>query len=195
MNLGFNDLWPTTVLISEVTQRKLLDDITSDILENHIYKPSYDLQNLDLINDGGELFEQFKKSVIEPIFDQYLQKVFNIKLDQCHDSFFKSWLAGPNSGYSIGAHNHSGASVSAVFYLLCEEQNQGGELVLMDPRMNANRGYPTPMKTPFQDQWYSPKTGEVAVFPSFLYHHAMLFRGKLRIAMPVDFFPGEIESL
>jgi hypothetical protein len=195
MNLGFNQLWPTTVMISEIKQKDILELITSDILVNHITKPADELQHFDLLNEGGEIFLQFKKEVVEPLFDQYLQEVFNVKIDQCHDHFFKSWLTGPNSGYSIGAHNHSGAAVSAVFYLLCEEHRHGGELVLMDPRMNANRGYPTAMKMPFSDTYYSPKSGEVAVFPSFVYHHAMLFKGKLRIAMPVDFFPGEISLL
>jgi hypothetical protein len=195
MNLGFNELWPTTILVSEVEDKTLLNSVTSEVLANHVSKPSNELQHFDLLNEGGEDLLQFKIRVVEPMFDQYLRKVFNVKLSQCHDHFFKSWLTGPNSGYSIGAHNHSGAAVSAVFYLLCEEQNQGGELVLMDPRMNANRGYPIPMKTPFADAYYAPKTGQVAIFPSFVYHHAMLFRGRLRIAMPVDFFPGEVQVL
>ena len=38
----------------------------------------------------------------------------------------------------------------------------------------------------FDDKRLEPKTGDVILFPSFIYHGVELFFGKLRISMPVD---------
>jgi hypothetical protein len=92
------------------------------------------------------------------------------------------------SSYTMPLHNHSGAQVSAVFYLLCEEKNAGGELLISDPRFNANRGYPNKMKDSFNLEIYKPKSGEVVVMPGFLHHQVATFNGKLRLAMPVDLY-------
>ena len=50
-------------------------------------------------------------------------------------------MAGTGTGYMIPVHNHNQSSVSAVFYILCEEFDKGGELELIDPKTNSNRGY------------------------------------------------------
>jgi hypothetical protein len=85
-------------------------------------------------------------------------------------------------------HNHAGSPISSVFYLMNEEQQAGGELVLMDPRHNANRGYQEQFKPMFENQYYAPKSGEFTMFPGFVYHHTLPFKGKIRLAMPVDLF-------
>jgi hypothetical protein len=194
MNLGFNNLWPTKVLVQNIEDQSLLEEVANNILLNYVHAPLSDFQDFDLLKDGGDCYAKFKKEIVYPAFDQYLKEVFNIKLSQCKNHFFRSWLAGPKSGYSIHTHNHSGACISAIFYILCEEQDQGGELVMIDPRGNANRGYPEDMKHEFSDIIYKPKSGQVVIFPSFLYHYTKLFTGNLRIAMPVDFFPGRISK-
>ena len=195
MNLGLNDLWPTKVMVSEITNKDILENVTNDIIKNYVSNPPNDFQKFDVLKDGGESFKDFQKHVVEPIFNQYLKEVYNIQLEQCGKYSFNSWLASPKFGYTIGAHNHSGSSLSAVFYIFCEEPHKGGELVLMDPRTNANRGYPDQMNDIFSEKLYTPKTGQGVIFPSFLYHHTRLFTGNLRIAMPVDFFPGTISVL
>ena len=82
-------------------------------------------------------------------------------------------------------HNHSGSHLSAVFYLLCEEKN-GGNIVLHDPRTNANRGYIDEFQSMFEKIKFTPSSGDVLIFPSFLYHNVETFNGKMRLAMPVD---------
>ena len=82
-------------------------------------------------------------------------------------------------------HNHSGSHLSAVFYLLCEEKN-GGNIVLHDPRTNANRGYVDDFQSMFDKVRFTPSSGDVLIFPSFLYHNVETFNGKMRLAMPVD---------
>lgn len=190
MKIGFNDLWPTKVLYKKLDHQDLIDQVCQDILRDRDPKdmPS-DLQDFNLLEDGGKLYKQFREIIIKPCFDEYLKETFNKSIDYFPKHRFRGWLAGPNSGYAIPIHNHSGASISAVFYLFCEEANAGGELVLVDPRTNANRGYIDEMRDIFSPETLMPKSGTVVIFPSFLYHYTNMFRGNLRLAMPVDFFP------
>jgi len=102
---------------------------------------------------------------------------------------FKSWLTGSTNGYNMDIHNHSGAQFAAVFYLLAEEQDQGGELVIHDPRVNANRGYDSnKFKHFFSPIEHTPSTGDVLIMPGYVYHSVRPYHSSLRIAVPVDIF-------
>jgi hypothetical protein len=100
----------------------------------------------------------------------------------------KGWLAGTGNDYSLNYHNHRGAQISAVFYLLCEDHNKGGNIAFTDPRQNANRGYDENFTPWFNDEILKVKSGDIVVFPSFLYHFVSTYRGSMRLAMPVDLF-------
>jgi hypothetical protein len=101
---------------------------------------------------------------------------------------FKSWLTGSTNGYNMDIHNHSGAQFAAVFYLLAEEQDQGGELVIHDPRVNANRGFHTKFKHFFNPIEHTPSTGDVLIMPGYVYHSVRPYHSSLRMAVPVDIF-------
>lgn len=188
IDLGFNEAWPTTLYLGEVNNDSLLDRVCETILtETNIIQPPGDFQNFDILSDGSAVFQEFRDTVVWPAFAKYL-KHWNIDLNEFSKRRIRSWITGSQSGYMIPVHNHSGASISAVFYLLCEDQTAGGELLLMDPRHNANRGYDASFKPLFENINYLPKSGEFVLFPGFVYHHTIPFRGKIRLAMPVDLF-------
>ena len=69
---------------------------------------------------------------------------------------------------------------------LAEENDSGGEIRFHDPRHNANRGYDENFKHHFEDKVILPKTDDVVIFPSFLYHSVSPFYSGLRIALPLD---------
>ena len=85
-------------------------------------------------------------------------------------------------------HNHSGAHLSGVFYILSEEQGAGGDLVLHDPRSNANRGYDEHFNPMFARNSVIPETGDFMIFPSFTYHHVNPYFSQMRICVPVDLY-------
>ena len=186
MNPGLHNMWPTTVLVEtvDVTEAVLIILSTCDLIN-----PPSDFQNFDVLRDIPEL-ATFRDTVVIPTFATYVKEVFKLDMSAIQYSL-RSWLAGTGGGYMIPTHNHSGAAISAIFYLLCEDTNAGGELCLLDPRSNANRGYTSSLKHIFDQQIYTPRSGEAIVFPSFLYHHTLPFTGKLRLAMPVDLFISE----
>ncbi len=187
MDKGFNKLWPTEIYLGEI-DKTILDNICQTIFtELNLEKPVSDFQGFDILEDGPEEFQNFRDTVVWPAFSNYLEES-GIDINSFPDRKLRSWIAGVYNGYMIPAHNHSGASLSAVFYLLCEEQNKGGELVLLDSRTNANRGYKDQFKVWFENKIYLPKTGEYLIFPSHVYHHTLPFTGSIRLAMPVDLF-------
>jgi hypothetical protein len=187
MKKGFNSLWPTDLYLGSVNDTNLLDRVTQDIiLSTDLDQPSSDFQSFDILSDGPSSLQEFRDTVVIPNFLDYLKHV-NVKVNT-DDIRVKSWITGTRNQYMIPIHNHSGASLSAVYYFICEEHDKGGELVLVDPRTNANRGYVDSFKPMFENKLYKPSSGEFVIFPSFLYHHTIPYLGKLRLAMPVDLF-------
>lgn len=185
---GMNNLWPTEVYLGKIENKELLNDFCQYLFLNEdLSTPmSGNLSKVDLLRDGPPEAQNFRDKIVWPAFENYLAQL-GFDISKYDDRRLKSWLTGSQNGYSITAHNHSGASVSAVFYLLCDE-NQGGDLILMDPRANANRGFKPDFQRLFENKTYKPRSGEFVMFPSYVYHHTVPFTGKLRLAMPVDLF-------
>jgi hypothetical protein len=186
MKPGLHNLWPTTILIETVDVAEAAQTILATC---DLRNPPKEDKNFDILRDVPGL-KNFRDNVVIPTFAVYLKEVFNLEIEQMEYSL-RSWLAGISGGYMIPVHNHSGAMVSAVFYLMCDEVGAGGELYLIDPRANANRGYTDSLRKIFAPELYTPKSGEAIVFPSFLYHQTLPFTGKMRLAMPVDLFITE----
>jgi hypothetical protein len=197
LNEGYNYCWPTTILKTKIKDKILLEKIVNYIIINYLKETPNKLDSHEvdvrgeknLLNDN--FFKEFKENEIIPVFEKYLKDELNIDLRK-KKYYLKSWLNGPgvrsNDGYSMAEHNHSGSHLSAVFYLLNENENLGGCLNIRDPRGNANRGYqvnPNFSKM-FDDKRLEPKTGDIILFPSFVYHGVETFYGKLRLSMPVD---------
>jgi len=188
MNKGFNNLWPTPVYIDKISNEELVNQVCEEILMNvDLSKPFTEFQAYDILRDGAEVFQTFRDQVVMPSFETYL-KNWNLSFKDFTNYRIRSWLTGAHAGYNIPVHNHSGATLSAIFYLLIDDNLQGGDLIFLDPRSNANRGYEDQFKPLFENKQYSPKSGEVVVFPGFLYHQTIPFSGSIRLAMPVDLF-------
>lgn len=185
---GFNSLWPTNLYFGTIDDSSLLEGVCQDILLNvDFYCPPQNFQSFDILKDGPPNLQIFRDKIVIPAFKTYLKNE-GIDLDQFSNIRLRSWLTGGKNNSMIPVHNHNGASLSAVFYLLAEDIKEGGELVLMDPRSNANRGYLDEFKPLFENKVFSPTSGTFVVFPSFVYHHTIPYRGNLRLAMPVDLF-------
>ena len=176
---GLNHLWPTPVFKTKFeTPNGIIEHLLTEYSD--VNKKSANVSGDNLFDDL-ELIE-FKQNVVVPIFKQYCNPYFD--LDK-KDYDLRAWLTGYGTGYAMPKHNHSGSHVSAVFYLLCEN-NHGGDIILHDPRTNANRGYIPEFDRMFEPIRFTPQTGDVLIFPSFLYHNVETFKGKIRLALPVD---------
>ena len=181
LEYGLNWLYPTPVHLSKISEADCAELLTTCFKYENAAAPE-NSDKSDLIRHSPLL----RKLATEK-FDEYLKTVFDVSLHDYHYKL-KAWMTGSRDGYSMDTHNHSGSPFVSVFYVLSEQKNAGGELVLTDPRVNANRGYQNEFIRPFDPTVFMPDTGDVVIFPGYLYHHVRRFDSKLRIAIPVDLF-------
>lgn len=180
------NLWSTPFL-----QCKMPEDSRERIL-NHIFseydlkRPPSDFGSINILDDS--FAKEFKNEVIVPAFNSFINQSIGKDLKDWDSFKMHGWITGTGKDYSLNFHNHRGAQLSAVFYLLCEEQNEGGVITFTDPRMNANRGYDSSFLPWFQHKVITPRSGDIVVFPSFLYHFVTTYQSNIRIAMPVDMY-------
>jgi hypothetical protein len=182
MNQGFNDFWPTTFYHGKIEDDKILEDLAGEFfsIKNFYREHSEDFNLFDLKTDS---VLKFKNDIVYPAFKLYLSKVFNKNIDDFGYQM-KSWFTQS----SLPSHNHSGAHLSAVFYILTGPQIEGGSLFFTDPRNNSNRGYPLEFRNIFQSVQYQPMMGDFVVFPSFVYHYVSACSSTHRLCVPVDLY-------
>lgn len=179
-------LWPTNLLTDIISDKNLVDQTVKYILENYdLNKAPGEINRENIFFD--ENFYEFKKQIVEPAFEVWLNSIGK-SLSEYNSYSVRGWITGSKTDYSMLTHNHSGSHLSAVFYLFNDAPEAGGELVLFDPRANANRSYLPDWQDQFQPTTIKAMSYSYAVFPSFVYHQTTPFKGKMRIAIPVDLF-------
>ena len=181
---GINNLWPTPIYKTSI-DKELCDKVLDVILQEPDFQ-EYANGNKNLFYLDNEVFDEFRTTV-RKVFKDYFSKALDKDLSE-YGSSYKAWVTGKPGTYSMASHNHSGSPFVSVFYIFAEENDVGGELVLSDPRANANRGYLPDFQEPFAPLKHKPKTGDVLVFPGYVYHAVNPFMSRLRIAVPVDLF-------
>jgi len=183
MNEGMNYFWSTPIFKSTIKNKILLNDIINYILlkENNTDN-NLPIDKISIFDDP--FFNSFISEEILPAFETYFKKELNISLDNQNFSL-NGWINGVDNKFQMPTHNHKGSHISAVFYLLTEEE-KGGSLIINDPRFNSNRGYREIFNKWFESLYFKPKTGDIVMFPSFLYHGVQSFFGSVRLSMPVD---------
>lgn len=183
------NLWSTPFL-----KTKMSPEISSGLSEKffteyNLMSPPSDFGVKNILEDDSDIIKRFKHEVVLPSFNSFLRNTLGKDISDWKGGYrTHAWLAGKGNDYSINYHNHSGAQLSAVFYILCEEYNSGGEISFTDPRQNANRGYDSNFSKWFEHHRFTPETGDIVVFPSFLYHFVSTYQGNIRLAVPVDLF-------
>jgi len=181
-------LWSTPIL-----QRKMNDFLREELINRlmqdyDIFNPPSDYSKINVLDNQATEIQQFLYGEVLPSFEEFCDLSLNKTLSDWTGYRVNGWLTGSSKDYSMQLHNHSGSQFSAVFYLLCEEQEMGGEIVFTDPRQNANRGYDSKFSNWFEPLKITPKSGDILVFPSYLYHTVLTYHSNLRLAMPVDCF-------
>jgi len=182
--MEYLNLWPTTILKGKFDTDGMVDYILTN----------YDINNLHSETSGYNMFDTDHetlnkfKDMCYGHFDDYLTKTLDKKISDWGSYTMKAWLTGHGKDYNMTIHNHSGAHLSAVYYVLAEQENAGGAIVFSDPRTNANRGFDDKWGVMFEQFKHMPKTGDFMIFPSFTYHHVNPYLSSLRMCIPVDLF-------
>jgi hypothetical protein len=180
--------WANPILTGNIERIDIVDELVTHILSNYDLEfPPGEINNHNVLTDGK--FKPFLEQIVDPVFDEYLQKVIGKCLTDFPNRDYRGWITGAKTGYNMLTHNHNGSQIAGVFYLYNEQVDNGGELVLFDPRSNANRSY----KMNDWGDMFNPirikaEPNTFIVFPSFVYHQTTPYNGNLRIAVPVDLF-------
>jgi hypothetical protein len=181
-------LFVTDILIDNFLEYDRLPELTTELLINNSGNEENDLvDSINLFDCNLPELENFKNSIIIPSFKKYLKEIFNIA---DFEGRFKSWSWISNKG-NMNVHNHSGAHISGIFYILTDNKN--GKLKFHDPRVNANRGYNVRREFSkyFMDETIVPNTGDYIIFPSYLYH-SVVEVNNTRISLPVDLYINHV---
>ena len=182
--MDIDNLWPTQVASGKFEVPGLVEYILSNY---DMQNPPGDTGGYNILDDGSDMMIDFEEKVYT-LFDEYLKRTIGQKITDWKQYEMKGWITGHGKDYSMTIHNHSGAHLSGVFYVLAEDMSAGGDLVLSDPRSNANRGYDEYFDVMFQREHHTPETGDYMIFPSFTYHHVNPYYSSLRICIPVDLY-------
>lgn len=181
-------MWPTEVMFGDIPD-DVLSPVVDEMLSSNVSFTNGDITDTFLTNDPRvPVLANFINTFVLDAFKQYSSSVFDY---QIKDDNYKlnAWANNGSGMYSLGFHNHAGAQLSAIFYLLIDENDGvGGKLSLHDPRFNANRGLISPFKFKHADHVIAPKSGQFIIFPSYLYHSISTFHGHTRLILPVDLF-------
>lgn len=190
MSSNIKNLWPTEVMFSKISEKDI-EEVTHELLINlNVLSLPGEVSDINLTDKKFNLpvLQNFVNNTVFSMFNEYSEKVFNFTLDR-ETCKMKAWAANGSDNYSLRFHNHSGAQLSAVFYLLIDStKGQGGNIMFHDPRFNANRGLISAFKPKHDDLIIKPVTGDVIIFPSYLYHSVSKFYGSTRLILPVDLF-------
>jgi hypothetical protein len=182
------NLWSTPFLVTE-SDETIRENFVNYLLQEYdIFNPPTDSNKINILEDKSTEVQDFTEGVIKPAFDSFLKSSLGLSLTDWSGYRLNGWLTGSGRSYSMSHHNHAGSQVSAVFYLLSDTLDSGGNVVFTDPRQNANRGYDTKFSKWFSPLEIKPKSGDIVVFPSYLYHFVETYQSNLRLALPVDCF-------
>lgn len=183
-----NNLWSTPFQQTKIDD-SICDKMVQTLLQEYdLFNAPSDFGSINVLDNPNDVITEFKETVVYPAFDSFLKKTLDRSIEDWKGHKIHGWIAGYNNNYSLTHHNHRGSQLSAVFYLMCDFQDKGGAIVFTDPRQNANRGYDTTFQKWFKPLEIKPQSGDIVVFPSYLYHYVETYGGNIRLAMPVDLF-------
>jgi len=171
-------LWPTRILIDNISNTNTIQNCFNFLVSSfkeHNFPTNYTNINLSNEKELEEVVDYINEKVKE-----YLSEVWEYK-----DEFSIKIHASDHK--NIIYHNHACSILSGVFYVSATD----GDLLMYDPRNNANRGYNSDVisQKEFSVEVLEVKVGDIVIFPSYLWHETMQSYSDFpRIIMPFDVF-------
>lgn len=170
-----DDVWSTKVIKFKWNDQEQLGNVVNDIILK--FPDGVSDSERPSIDEYPEL--QPAWGFINNSIEQFLNQEFPKQKDYS----FSWWVHVYRGGSTHHIHNHLGSQFTGILYLASPPA--GGELVLHDPRGNANRGYNANLNHMFDPVVIKPEAGDLFIFPSFVWHNVETVKD-LRICMPFD---------
>ena len=169
------DLWPTKISKFKWNDEYCLGNVVNDVILK--FPDGVGDDEKPDIDEYPELepAHQFITTCVDEFLKEHFPKQATFS--------FNWWVHVYKQGATHHIHNHLGSQFTGILYLATPPV--GGELVLHDPRGNANRGYNTNLNHMFDPVVLQPEAGDLFIFPSFVWHNVETVKD-LRICMPFD---------
>lgn len=129
--------------------------------------------------DTQILVERRDTRTVKQRYSDYLDQVWGLDLE-VFEHEIRTWETTSEAGYWMTAHNHGQSQLTSIHYTHID--GMGGDLIIQDPRANANRGWPQELAQQFQPMVVQPEPGMTVTFPSYCYHLVSPFYGTVRAA-------------
>jgi hypothetical protein len=183
---GIHNLWSTPIYKTHMSQEDA-DLILSYCLANYNMEDpgSSDGDYKNLLDIDHPATSKLKE-IAQEKFGLYIKNVFDIDLEKVEHHLYAR-ITGSNIAHQHEVHNHR-SQFTSVFYIMSDVEAGTSELVMHDPRYNANRGYTGKFFEMFNPVKHLPETGDILIFPAFVWHHVVKEPTKMRISIPVDLF-------
>jgi uncharacterized protein (TIGR02466 family) len=163
--------------LEELT-RKLMKDERNATHRTNAGGWHYAYDIFDLKNSVVRSFQEVMEQHVQAFLNHFRQPERKKK-----DAFrLRGWINVNRAGHSNLLHSHPGCFVSATYYVKVPPKMQGGEIYFRDPRGPAVAMYETPgIDLPWVGTGagipFSPATGHLLIFPSWLEHRVAAFKG------------------
>ena len=210
-NTRVNELFPTIVLIGDMPDCDPLNQALKEVIaQNRVQSGGIERSNTlgwhsttDMMAWGGEAAQALGRRAC------ILCDPYTVELSSPDERRFgwvaEMWANVSPPGASNQMHAHPGALWSVVYYVDTgyegDGADQGGELVLHDPRFPMNRMYTPDIVAKRTDgkpeenvKGIRPRNGMIVAFPSWLKHSVRPYQGareRISIAINLMVGPGE----
>lgn len=124
-----------------------------------------------------------RDEVITPAMKQFCRDHFEYSVERFYVDTNGKWI---EPGQGLFPHLHPGSVVSAI----CYPTDSTNAMTMFDPKSNACRGYPKPMRNSpvFKNFSISPKQGDIYIFPSYVQHSVSHVTEDMRLSLLHEYY-------
>lgn len=170
----------------EIAHMNLLDRVDNNAIAEEVHVlhclcPRDSKTPLKVTAEQFPALAHFRDNVLTPIMIGYIRQALGANpYDITIDTFGKAF----DKGEGLGSHLHGNSLITTVYY---PEDSEAG-MSLADPRFNASRGYPRPIRDKHFGEYYvSPKAGGLWIMPSYIQHSVEANQEEIRLSLINDF--------
>lgn len=182
MDIETFSLWPTPIYKLNTKDWLDVSEIYTELLCNISFKDTQLLQFNNIDSNDIPLTQSILQIQHEKVWkslEEFCGRGFREKIQS-------SWMFYSKTGEGLEPHLHSG---SALFTSALYLTDSSSDLVLLDPRFNACRGYPEDVRhkhfSPFR---IKPKAGDLYLFPCYVQHHVASGPTIPRLSILTDYY-------
>lgn len=123
-----------------------------------------------------------REETITPLVKQYCLEQFDTRMEKFYVETNGKWFP-PGTG--LYPHYHPGSVLSAI----CYPQDSQDGMTMFDPKGNACRGYPKPIRHHhFKNFQISPRAGDIFIFPSYVQHSVAHVAEEVRLSLLHEYY-------